>query len=63
MIKIMAEKLDDYLRSITAPNTLIIIKPMKQIEASKDIAYYVISRGYVNGKTSLLVFNEKEITG
>ena len=53
MIKIMAEKLDDYLRSITAPNTLIIIKPMKQIEASKDTAYYVISRGYVNGKTSL----------
>lgn len=53
MIKIMAEKLDDYLRNITTPNALIIIKPMKKIEASKETAYYVISRGYVNGKTSL----------
>jgi hypothetical protein len=53
MIKIMAEKLDDYLRNITTPNALIIIKPMKRLESSKETAYYVISRGYVNGKTSL----------
>ncbi len=53
MIKIIAEKLDDYLRSITTSNTLIIIKPMKKVESSKAIVYYVITRGYVNGETSL----------
>lgn len=52
MIKV-AEELDDYLRSITTPNMLIIIKPIKKIESSKETSYYIITRGYVNGKTSL----------
>ena len=62
MVKVVAEELDNYLRNITTPNTLIIIKPMKKLESSKEITYYAITRGYLNGKTSLLVFNEKEIT-
>ena len=49
MVKVIKEELNNYIRSIAAPNTLIIIKPVKKVESSKEISYYVITRGYANG--------------
>ena len=49
MIKVTKEELDNYIKGINTNNTLIIIKPIKKVESSKEISYYVITRGYANG--------------
>lgn len=53
MVKVAAKELSNYLKSINDSDTLIIIKPIKKIEASKETTYCVITRGRVNGETSL----------